>query len=210
MDKETARYIRIYFSRLMTEIEHLALNNLVFSQKTQDNPLMRKPVEERGWICDKLDVHELLKDGNDEFELNLARRIMRESPEKIYLNNCPKCNTLAGTPFARQCRNCGHDWHDLTVARFKLSDAFQPASRPFFLLGHVTNGRIKQGQFIDLTFLGLNNRARIETMEFAFKKTDGTVWQGIALRTNELTAEEKTVILKASTFGRVIDILKEI
>jgi hypothetical protein len=27
------------------------------------------------------------------------------------LNCCPKCDALAKTPKARQCRYCFHDWH---------------------------------------------------------------------------------------------------
>jgi ssDNA-binding Zn-finger/Zn-ribbon topoisomerase 1 len=56
-----------------------------------------------------------IKVGYDSFELNVANRIMEQTPEKVFFNNCPKCNKLARTPRARQCRHCGHSWHDLSV-----------------------------------------------------------------------------------------------
>lgn len=110
MDKETASYIRNYFSSLMTENEMLALKHYMYTYKTEDNPRMRKVMIERGWISERSEIKAYLKDGYDEFELNVARRIMRESPEKVFLNNCPKCGKLVRTPLAKQCRYCCHSW----------------------------------------------------------------------------------------------------
>ena len=117
MDNETARYIRTYFSQLMTEDEQLALKYHMYTYKTEDNPRMREIMIERGWISERPDIKEFLKDGYDEFELNVAKRIMKESPEKVFLNNCPKCNKLARTPFAKQCRHCSHSWHDTAITQ---------------------------------------------------------------------------------------------
>lgn len=101
MDKETASYIRNYFLRLMTDDEKLALKYHMYTYKTAGNPKMRKLMVERGWITEWPEVKEFLKDGYEEFELNVARRIMKEVPEKVFLNNCPKCNRLRG-----------HHWQD--------------------------------------------------------------------------------------------------
>ncbi len=117
MDNETARYIRTYFSQLMTEDEQLALKYHMYTYKTEDNPRMREIMIERGWISERPDIKEFLKDGYDEFELNVAKRIMKESPEKVFLNNCPKCNKLARTPFAKQCRYCSHSWRDTAITQ---------------------------------------------------------------------------------------------
>ena len=173
MNQKTAHYIKNYFSNLMTEDEHLALKHHVYMCKTNENPEMRHIMTQRGWISTEPEIINFLKDGYQEFELNVARRIMSETPEKVFLNNCPKCNKLARTPYARQCRHCGYSWHDLIVAKFKLNSSFQLIDRPFFLLGEITKGEVKQGQFMDLRILGLNKTPKIEAVEFAFKLKDG-------------------------------------
>jgi len=53
-----------------------------------------------------------LENGIDHFRLSTAERILKEDRDKIYFNNCPKCDELARTPDAKQCRFCGYDWHD--------------------------------------------------------------------------------------------------
>lgn len=209
VDKETASYIRSYFSRLMTDDEKLALKYHMYTYKTEDNPQMRKVMVDKGWISERPDIKEFLKDGYEEFELNVARRIMKEVPEKVFLNNCPKCNKLARTPYARQCRHCGHSWHNLTVAQFKLDSSFHLTGRHFFLLGKITKGEIKQGQFMDLTMLGLNRRPKIEVIEFALKRQDGKVWEDIGLGTNDLTEEDKEFIKSIGSFETPFDIINE-
>ena len=164
---------------------------------------------ERGWITERPDVKKFLKDGYEAFELNVARRIMKETPEKVFFNNCPKCNKLARTPYARQCRHCGHSWHDLTVAQFKLDSSFQLTGRHFFLLGQITKGKIEQGQFMDLTMLGLNKRPKIEAIEFTLKRQDGKDWEGIGLGTNDLTEDDKKYLKMLGSFGTPFDIIKQ-
>ena len=193
----------------MTDDEKLALKYHMYTYKTEGNPKMRKMMVERGWISEQPNIKEYLKDGYEEFELSVAKRIMKEAPEKVFLNNCPKCNKLARTPYARQCRHCGNNWHDLTVAQFKLENSFQITDRQFFLIGQVINGEIKQGQFMDLTMLGLNKKPKIEAIEFVLKKQDGKSWEDIGLRTNELTEEEKEYIKSNGSFGTPFDIINE-
>ena len=193
----------------MTDDEKLALKYHMYNYKTEDNPKMRKMMIDRGWISEQPNIKEYLKDGYEKFELNVAERIMKEVPEKVFLNNCPKCNKLARTPYARQCRHCGNNWHDLTVAQFKLENSFQITGRHFFLLGQISKGEIKQGQYMDLTMLGLNKKPKIEAIEFALKKQDGKVLEDIALGTNELTEEEKEYIKSKGSFGIPFDIINE-
>ncbi|MFG0283228.1 MAG: hypothetical protein ACF8R7_02300 [Phycisphaerales bacterium JB039] len=40
-----------------------------------------------------------------------AQRALREHGDKIFLNRCARCSALCRTPLARQCLECGHDWH---------------------------------------------------------------------------------------------------
>ena len=128
----------------MTDDEKLALKYHMYTYKAEGNPKMRKMMVDRGWISEQSDIKEYLKDGYEEFELNVAKRIIQEAPEKVFLNNCPKCNKLARTPYARQCRHCGYNWHDLTVAQFKLENSFQITDRQFFLFGQVTKEKLNK------------------------------------------------------------------
>jgi hypothetical protein len=125
MDKETSSYIRNYFSHLMTHYEKLALQYHMYMDKTEDNAHMRKIMVNRGWITERSDIKEYLKNGYEEFELSVARRIMEEAPDKVFLNNCPKCNRLARTPYARQCRHCEYRWHDLLWHSSNLTVQFR-------------------------------------------------------------------------------------
>ena len=193
----------------MTDDEKLALKYHMYTYKTEDNPKMREMMVDKGWISEQTNIKEYLKDGYEEFELSVAKRIMKEAPEKVFLNNCPKCNKLARTPNARQCRHCGNNWHDLTVAQFKLNNSFQLTNRQFFLLGEIVKGEIKQGQFMDLTMLGLNKKPKIEAIEFALKRQDGKVWEDVGLGTNELTEEDKEYLKNVGSFGTPFDILNE-
>lgn len=120
VDKETAKYIVNYFSNLLTSTESMAIRHTNSTYKlehsTSDNSNLTKIYQEKGWLTSDQSVLDLLKDGYDQFELNVANRILNQNTDKVFLNNCPKCNKLARTPYARQCRHCGHDWHDLTAS----------------------------------------------------------------------------------------------
>jgi hypothetical protein len=213
VDKETSNYIRNFFSNLMTDNEKLALKHHMYTYKADNSNStdsgMKTLLMERGLIRTESEILDLLKDGYEQFELSVAKRIMTETPEKVFLNNCPKCNKLARTPYARQCRFCGHSWHALTVAQFKLNSSFQLTGRLFFLLGEITKGEIKQGQFIDLTMLGLNKRPKIESIEFALKRQDGKAWEDVGLGTIELTEEDKEYLKNIGSFGTPFDIISE-
>ncbi|WP_300597555.1 hypothetical protein [Niabella sp.] len=164
---------------------------------------------ERGAINEESEIINFLKDGYDQFELAIAKRIMNETPEKVFLNSCSRCNKLARTPYARQCRHCGYSWHELTIAQFKINDAFQIGEEQFFLQGQIVKGAIRQGQFMDLTFFGLNIKPKIEVIECADKSVGGKIEKGIRLGTTELSEEEKKLIKSKSSFGIQFDIVKE-
>ncbi len=207
MNKEEANYIRNYFSNLMTDDEKLALKHHMYTYKTSDNPKMRKMMIERGWISEQPEIQEMLKDGYEEFELNVAKRILNQYPDKVFFNRCSQCSSLARTPYARQCKNCGFSWHEIVQAKFKLETSFQITGRQFFLLGQITKGEVKVGQFMDLTMLGLNRKPKIEAVEFALKRKNEVLREDIGLGTSELTEEEKEYIKGVGSFGTPFDII---
>jgi hypothetical protein len=66
-----------------------------------------------------------------------------------------------------------------------------------------------QGQFMDLTILGLNKKPKIEAIEFALKRQDGKFCKDIGLESNELTEEGKEFIKSKGSFGTPFDIINE-
>ncbi|MBK6835327.1 MAG: hypothetical protein IPG89_14095 [Bacteroidetes bacterium] len=118
MDKETAKYILDYFTNLLNDKEKLALkhwhaNTKINSGNPNSEYILAKTnfYKKRNWLTEDKKALELLKDGYDNFELNVAQRILENHRDEISLNNCKKCGKLARTPQAKQCRFCGNDWH---------------------------------------------------------------------------------------------------
>lgn len=111
MDKETINYIINYFSHLMTDDEKAALQYQMYMYKSSNNEKLREIMIKKGWIRHTPETDHLLREGYEEFEINVAKRIMNETPEKIFFNNCPWCEKLTRTPSAQQCRYCGLCWH---------------------------------------------------------------------------------------------------
>jgi hypothetical protein len=211
VDKETARYILIHFPNLLTKKENIAIHHHRSLFKLSDNPdpLRIKMYKDKGWLTDDPEVLDLLKYGYDCFELTIAKRIMDESEDKVYLNTCPKCDRLTRTPQARQCRHCGHNWHDMTVASFKWKTSYQITARQFFLIGEIVKGEVKIGNYIDLTMVGLNCKPKIEAIDVALKRQNGNVTEDIALGTSELTEAQKEHLKKLGGFGTPFDIVRE-
>lgn len=213
MDTQTAQYIINYFSNLLTDLERMAIRHTDSIYKLEnsisDNANLIKVYREKGWLTSDQNVLNLLEGGYKQFELNTANRILSQNPNKVFFNNCPKCNQLSRTPYARQCRFCGHNWHNLTVAKFKLNSSFQIMGREFFLLGQIVKGEIKEGQFMDLTMLGINKKPKIEVIEFALKRQQSKVWEDIGLGTSELTDEDIEYLKKIGSFGSLFDIISE-
>lgn len=116
MNNETTRYIIAYFSSLLTETEKKAMRHsqslIKLDDDISENSSRANFYYKRGWLSKDKEVLDLLKDGYETFELNVAERIMRETPEKVYFNNCPECGQLARTPYAQQCR-CGYQWRHI-------------------------------------------------------------------------------------------------
>jgi len=209
MDTETINYIIRYFGKLMIRDEALALNHHMYTLKSSESEHIRNAMIKRGWINSDPEVIQLLEHGYEVFEQNVVPRIMAETPEKVFFNNCPKCHKLARTPRAKQCRYCGYNWHHLTAAQFKLSNTFQVTGRIFFLIGQIEEGKIKEGQRIDLRILGLNKKPKIQSIEFALTRQDEKAWEDIALGIAELTAEDKEYLKSIMPVRDPLDIITE-
>lgn len=210
MDIEKAKYIIIHFPNLLTTAEKLAIRHTSTVYKLEHSKSSNTEFYERnGWLTTDQSVLNLLKDGYEQFELNVANRILNEKPNSVFFNNCPKCNKLARTPYARQCRFCGNTWHEVNIALFKLENSFQTTGRYFFLIGKITKGNPQIGSFIDLTMLGLNKKPKIEAIEYVLKQQNDKAEEDIALGTNELTYDDKEYLINIGSFGTPFDIVKE-
>jgi len=113
MDKETAQYIVTYYSSLMPYNEKLAWKHYSSILKLEDNnnPKTLATYKRKGWITDEAEILQLVEKGYDNFEMETAQKILEKYSEKIIFNKCPKCDKLARTPLAKQCRYCGNSWH---------------------------------------------------------------------------------------------------
>ena len=207
MDRETINYIIRYFGKLMTRDEALALNHHMYTLKSSESEHIRNVMIKRGWINSDPEVIKLLEHGYEVFEQNVVTRIMTETPEKVFFNNCPKCNKLARTPYAKQCRHCGYSRHDVT-AKFKIASAFQLTNRSFYLLGEIIEREINPGQWMDLTILGLHKKIKIGSIELADGMDNGKPWNRIGLGTNDLTEDEKQHLKQKSFLNSIINIFQ--
>ncbi|CAI8785659.1 hypothetical protein [Chryseobacterium sp. IT-36CA2] len=205
MDRETINYIIRYFGKLLTRDEALALNHHMYTLKSSESEHIRNVMIKQGWINSDPEVIKLLEHGYEVFEQNVVTRILTETPEKVFFNNCPKCNKLARTPYAKQCRHCGYSWHDVT-AKFRIASAFQLTNRSFYLLGEIIEGEINPGQLMDLTILELHKKIKIGSIELADGMDNGKPWNRIGLGTNDLTEDEKQHLKQKSFLNPIINI----
>lgn len=177
MNIQTAYYIIRHFPRLMNKTETAAFRHYHAMFKigkpekynSVDAYYERvKWYKELGDITEDPDSLKLLEPGIQDFYINTAIRITQQTPDKIFFNTCPKCNELARTPYARQCKHCGNSWHDRIAANFKVTKVFSLTQRPntIFFAGDIKTGTVRKGMRIDLTFLGVALKPVIRDLEF--------------------------------------------
>lgn len=119
MDADIASYILRYYGHLMTKQEKLAhkhLQGTLKSTRGRSDVAAQQEARNRDhlreMISDGPEVVRLVDSGFQVFIEQTAKRILSQHGERIVLNHCPQCGALARTPKARQCRFCGHDWHN--------------------------------------------------------------------------------------------------
>jgi len=118
MDADLAQYIVRFYGELMSKQERQAYKRLYSTiqathGRSAQQEAKRGPRPLREMLSEDPDVIRLVEGGMEKFVERTAKRILHQHAERILLNHCPRCGALARTPKARQCRFCGHDWHDL-------------------------------------------------------------------------------------------------
>lgn len=207
-------YIIRYFSNLLTKDELSAHTHFQTSYSLgfaiDESSFRIKKMYEKGWLSSDPTVLTLLKDGYETFELNVANRVINETPEKVFFNNCARCRELARTPYARQCRFCSNNWHHIIQAKFAMKKTIQITKRGFYIIGKVTNGDLNTGNYLDLTPLGLNARPKIENIEFTLKRQGGIAIEDFALKISQLSAEQQEYVVKIGSSNILLDILNDL
>jgi len=118
MNPELAYYVIRYYGNFMTDAESRANLHLIGTVKTtfgRDDAAAQQEAKQKKpnypLLSDDPEVVELSKDGMRAFRERTAIRILEDQGSDVFLNYCPRCQGLARTPQARQCRFCGQDWH---------------------------------------------------------------------------------------------------
>lgn len=104
-------YIVAHYHHLMTDLEKLAYKKLLVEQKAIGaSPRLGNALRER--LRDASgEVESALTSGPDAFLARVAERVLREHPDEVLLNRCPRCRALCRTPRAKLCPECHHTWH---------------------------------------------------------------------------------------------------
>ncbi len=107
-DEHLTWYVINYFGGLMTEPEWLAHRAFIGQLKAEHSDC--RELMEKSNTKDP-DALALMAEGQQQFMRRARDRILRDHPDKVFLNNCPKCGGLATTPTAQQCRWCFYARH---------------------------------------------------------------------------------------------------
>ena len=117
-EPEVERYVLTWHHYFMSPTEKSAQNHLFATMKaTMGRSDVAAQEEARQsslsnrWLSNDPEVLRLTSEGYESFVKRVAARILCEYADKLTFNRCPRCQGLARTPTARQCRFCGHDWH---------------------------------------------------------------------------------------------------
>lgn len=207
LDKDHIQYILNHYSRLMTLQESAAFQHYDIPQSYKDKIAAGVALPDfiqRGVSSDP-EVLALLDNGIEVLRAKVAERIETENPGRIFYNNCPKCNRLARTNKARQCR-CGHSWHEQFVGEFTIATTFQLNKRGFYIIGQLTSGRVATGMRVDLSVINLAIRPIITGVEFV-DKMDGKE-ADLALCLLDISEDDKEFLKTGAPFIKPIPVMK--
>jgi len=211
MDLEEAYYIKNYFSRLMTELENKANRHYSYSLKLGANKNNNRKIlfEKKNFLTKDPEVLKLLANGYENFVLNTAKRIKKESFNEYRLNKCPKCACLTRTPYAKQCKKCGNKWHNEIAGEFLFEDAFKIEKRPlFWIVGELTKGIIELGDKIDFTSFQLNIIAEIKGIECTIKLKKGVKKEFFIFGIEASLEEQKQIKKYVTKSAKILMIIK--
>jgi hypothetical protein len=114
---ELLLYIWDYCGRYMTKHEQAAsIHNRAAERLEFGNKIgFHKYQHQENDISKDENVLKLLANGYENFKVTVSTRIWNEHKGELELNLCPKCNKIARTPDAKQCRFCSHSWRESEI-----------------------------------------------------------------------------------------------
>jgi len=116
MSPEKSAYVFKYYAHLMTLTEKSAFRNFFLIEKNQAytarNPKRSDSHFYKMKYINSPTVLAMMEGGFEAFRDRTVQRILKEHPDEVFFNYCPKCNKLVRTPRAKQCYHCFHSWHD--------------------------------------------------------------------------------------------------
>ena len=105
-------YIYFNYADLRTEQELQMLEVFAIRNKFRDSPdVQREKLNRLGVSLEDPIVAAVIDGGIEAFEEQVAKRILAEHAEEVFINRCPRCSNILRTPLAQQCFSCGHSWH---------------------------------------------------------------------------------------------------
>jgi hypothetical protein len=214
LDQETIDYLINYYGRFFNEKERQAMTHQTTMYKLQHYVRIKKNAtmedlpeflrKDAGLSTDPA-VLVLLENGIEHFHARTAERMLQDHYDQIYFNNCPKCQKLARTHYAQQCRYCGYTWHTASAAKFRMLSCYQGNDKPFYILGEITEGEIKAGMKADLTWIKLAVKPEIAAVESGLYLEYTGSRTSSALILTDLSEEDKAYL---RTMKGIINILK--
>jgi hypothetical protein len=113
-DRILGDYVCTYYGNFMTEFEVKVYMSLFVESKAKQlepkSPLRKKM--EQAWSAKNTPgVAAAMSSGMTAFQVEVAKRILRDHGRDVFINRCSKCARIVRTPRACQCFWCGHDWH---------------------------------------------------------------------------------------------------
>ena len=104
---ELTNYVLNYYSSLMTVTEAAAKSCVFWSEHAEasGSPERKRLIDKR-FAGQLMEVKALLAEGGEHCLRGICERILKDDPEKVFLNYCPCCHGLARTPWAKQCQHC--------------------------------------------------------------------------------------------------------
>lgn len=211
MDLNTAQYIVDHHRHLITFKEAAALKHGYYAPQlaSEASETLIDMYYKKNWLTRDPEILSLLEGGIEHFKLQLARRILTDHPNRVFMNICPRCAKLARTSLARQCRYCYYSWHHHTVGKIKLKVCAQTTNQSFVLLAALVSGFFENGHYLDLTMIDINYQLQIKNHGPGLHKTSNEKLEDIGFPVDELPMEEKILLQQKANSHHIIDIISE-
>ncbi len=111
-DVALTAYVWKYHLHLMSDAERrVALLVMARAKVAIGSASFARFLERRHGLIGDPEVERALAEGLENYRLRIARRVLAEHTDRVFVNRCPQCGRIVRTPRARQCFWCRHAWH---------------------------------------------------------------------------------------------------